>query len=666
MPIDWTALANAFRLPLRSQTSPLALAFQRLGLMLQKRLRAAQNAERMTRLFPVIGFRGDAVRVYVDRSQHGSLTGPPGSSPSLSSSGRAFVSGLGVVPNAVRESTLIMRLMGALVNFVHQVEAAVNRSVPPTPDIFDPRHRTGMDIFGAAGLLVWGTATGLRQIHTLTRGLRAWKTLEDAPERARLQRSIDRIAPGVRPAAASRETAAGGAASSAESELSLAEKLDVYTHYLLGSVLALPLLGDWLERALRAVDIRLRLMIVSGMGRVVTFLFGMRRSIANLIGVTLPEYARQAFGIALIMARNIIETLDILVIAVTVIGDYLRDSFGLFFRRLSFVVNLVIDIFNGLVGLFRSFMNFDLMTIILPVLGLPSFLIGTAPSLTIGDLVEAGLQGGIILARGQLETWLATAELAVYGMILPGNLRRRILDKIAQVRAVVRAAVVPMAPLPPPPRSPVLPTFPNLYDLAFGGPQTADLFNALRTSRERLAVEVPALFQSGAEALADASILFHRRALAEAQVGSVEQYRTLSEQAVEMADTVFGSQVRQAQGRLDTQRPDAVAGAFERWLINSGFETVGQAIPMYVDHLMRFWRQQTSETPAEDGGPLPTSPHILERHRRVGTVRTNRMTLRIPAAPLDDGLAEQIAAGFRQAVADAYASGVRQLANEAG
>jgi hypothetical protein len=109
--------------------------------------------------------------------------------------------------------------------------------------------------------------------------------------------------------------------------------------------------------------------------------------------------------------------------------------------------------------------------------------------------------------------------------------------------------------------------------------------------------------------------------------------------------------------------PDPLAQAFERWIVHGGFYLVGAAIPQYVRTMFSYWQAQVTPQSAEPPAagevipPHPTSPHILARRARLGRVQMQRLTIRAPVRALDEGLTVDIALSFREAIAQAYATG---------
>src|SRR6187455_3252168 len=130
MPIslDFEALAAPFRAPIGLQLRTITEVFERLGKFLKKRAEGAEALERATRAFPILRFYDGALAAWIDRSQRGALTpGVPEPSfwDALAASGRAFVAGLGRIPQAAREEWLLPGLIATLGAAVRAIEDSV-------------------------------------------------------------------------------------------------------------------------------------------------------------------------------------------------------------------------------------------------------------------------------------------------------------------------------------------------------------------------------------------------------------------------------------------------------------------------------------------------------------------------------------------------------------
>jgi hypothetical protein len=649
MPIDFAAIAAGFRPAFRSQTEPVAAALVRLGRWISARFERVQALDRATQEFPIVRFYNEALTAYVDRSQHGSLGRASPVEPTLSSSGRAFVAGVARTGTAISESLLLPRLLGLVQSFLNLVVASLDRFSRATPQMFDPRRRTASDLFGEVGLLYRAIATSTRQVQTFTRGvdtvLRTFRSQESTPAPA----------PG----------AAAGGAQPAPPTPDLPTRLDGVARNILGAVLALTLLPVWLMRILTAVDTALRSRVVTTFTNIQNRLFRMRRALIDFVAKDLMEMLREAFVLVTVMLRQVILDFGFFTRFAILYGHELLSSIHNFLARVSGLINIVIDVIQAIRDAIRAILEFNLTPILLAPLGVPGWLLSqyAAPDFTVADLLNVAADVGIVSTRAALEGWLNTVETLTFPASL---LLRRQLNAI---REILRATLRPLERLPAPPSPPSLAgvRFPNLFD-AFFGPGASDFFRALRSARDRLLTDIPTILNSVRAFLRDVSRLFGRAAAGAANLGSLERYQTIAERAGRLADTVYGDQVTDLRRRIAERRPDAFAQAFEGWLIHGGFNLVGEVIPLYVDHMFRYWQTQVAPEEAEpatgQAAPsTPTSPHILARRARLGRVQMERLTIRAPARLLDDALVATIAGSFRGAVAQAYASGERTLAS---
>ncbi|WP_404370560.1 hypothetical protein ACIHQR_10575 [Corallococcus coralloides] len=663
MPISWDLIAALFRTPLRMQTLDITRGLERLERWLEARVKGAEALELSSRGYPIIGFYNGALTVHVDEVQRGALHRPPerGVGATLAASGQAFASGLGRVGQAVTEEGLLPGLIERLVNVVDLIATSMDRSIPARPGMFDVSARTGSDLFGQVGLL----------FHTVTRSTGGLLALAGDLGEAR-----NLLGPASSAAAATPE---GPAAS-------LPELLDQGSRWILGGILILPILPTWVGQLARAGNVFLRNLLLQTFQGVETRIFGLRRQIFDVFSRELPELIVSSLRMVVGVWSVVELHWRFYVQVAAAYGADLISHVTTFLSGLQAFLNYWIGVVNGISAAIEGVLDTDLApyiaVVVLGPLGLALGGLGALPTFTVRDAIGLGASA----ARNAFRLWLTlqigTAELALRGAGLAtrafrylggplgwwlGPKATRGVDaarfRVGAARRLVWRLFAGAQDLPAETAVPfTLPaSFPNVFD-AFFGPGAPDLRATLTGARSSLEEGVRGILGGGVALLTDLSTTFERSTASAATMGSPARWRRIATGATSLADIALGDQIGELESRVRERREDPVAAAFEGWLTRGGFHVVGAAIPLYVEEMDRFWREQSAEGHELTEPLTATSPHKLVRRAALGRVRVPGITVTAPARPPGADLANEVATQLKTAIEQSYVTGRERLA----
>ncbi len=649
--LDFEQITAPFRVPVAKELRILSAALKSVGLRLAKRVRQAEALERATRGFPRIRFYNGAVTCWIDRAQHGLLR-PPGPSPrfvdGLRAGGRRFVAGLTRPAESVREELLLPRMLGTVTDVIDAILSSIERFARPTPSMFDPRARRASDVFGQLALLSRTLIGNRGQLERLG---------------AEFRRNAGLFA---RPPA--RTTPSGGAGSAGEGAAvpaeigdTLPEALNRYTRYIMGGILILPILPQYLSVLGRAVTLAIKLWVLNLFERTVRGIFTLRQRVIVGLFEGLSHLVSRAMDF--IQAAQFVILLNL--------NYYLRFGIHYGWQLLSNVSRFAADLsrmlrfwtllIEGFRSLLEELMNFDLIgfagRIIAKMLpaGVRGYFLGALPTLTIGQVVDFAADRARRLVREQLALLQDVVDIVL--LPLPESWARPIRRKVHLFRQAVDPLLRPMRRwslerLPIPYRAI---NFPNLFNTLFGS-GLANLQRTLRDLGTGLQTSVREILGAGVDMLNATSAVFGRAALEAAGLGDAERYRTLARRGRRLAGFLFEDQLEVLRERLRRPPPELVR-AFESALIHEGFNALGAAIPLYVGQMRRYWQEQVDEGVELTIDVTPVSRHKLARRTQLTRVRTRNLVIRAPSRPMNDALAGEVASAFRTAVGEAYQSG---------
>lgn len=642
MPIDFAAIVATFGPQLADQTHPLPVLFDRLGDAVKTLVERSERAERATRAYPIFRYRDGALAVHVDLLGAAPLAaaGPPlGFVSGLEAGGRRFLAGLGWTGTAVRQELALPRLLGVAAAAVGAVVASIDRFRRPGPSMFDDRARRLSDVFG---LLVLG-------YNSLLGSDARSQLLGAARGAAGLYETVERLSPPGAPSAPTGRAAVD----------LLVERADRLGEGLLAAVVLLPVLGETLAALLHDGALVAKRLILTELARLEAEVHGLRRAaIEGLVdAIGLGQLAQDW----LVAARTVV--LVDLAVATVVLPSLARsflDGLSAFAHGVVAWGTWLADLAEKLRAAIDAIMSFDLVGAVLR-LALPGWLVSRlpVPRVTVDDLVSFLLGTGAAGVKRSLEVFFDGAlRLINAADHLPGV---DLNDFYWRVDALAKAfdIVLTRTPLPPPdPAPPPLAGFPDVYDAFLGGGRDASLVASVDAFGLEARGGLRSALGGAATMLDRLGTTFAAGADQAATLGSAAVLRELASDSAAFAERVFGPEADRL--RAAAGGPDGLAVAFEQAVANGGFALVGGAIPVYVDEMRQFW--ETRRPPER----LPTSPHILARHGRLGGVRVPRLTVRAAGRTPDAALASLVAARLHDAVDEAYAGGRRQFDRLAG
>jgi hypothetical protein len=642
--------------------------------------------EQRSRSFPVFYFLNDALTLWIERGQHGSLVDlhpDPGLGQAFVSGGRRFLQGLGRTTEAVDEALLLPRLLDSVNRVLGRIADSVERFTAPRLDrnLFNPEGRTVFDILGQVALL-GGTVLG---------GLRTFQRIRDdvAEARERLRRAFPPGGGGGGGAT----SAPGGGGGGLGTELP--DALEEVSRWLLGGALFLMAAPAYLEHLIGAGALRLRTQVLGSLSGIERSIFQLRTDVMNAARQHLPVLLVQGLSFLLTAEDLVLSNLRLYSRFAVLYGDEVLGQSVSFLDQTTAYINDWIDTVRLVDRVTSAIWDTDLLPVILIYLGLPAavpveMLLHQAGlvTFTLGDLIDTQRA----MARASLTVFLGLIEgaLAVGSGVEAAGRRAQDLDptvliprlwhgrpifpahpntlaavrgRVRALRQVVGIALRPMIPLPAEVARPSWPrTFPNLADTLFpgGGAELQAFF-----AQAGLAVRgvVGSIFRTGQDTLLHLAATAEGLSADARTLGSAAQYAQQDAFAGRMARLVFGPQVTAAELQRRVARPaDPLALAFEDHVRRAGFDLAGGVLWGFVVEMLAAWDERAAEGGGASARITPTSPHILARHARVGRAQMQTLTLRAPGHPMDRALARQIAEEFGRQVTAAYDAAQVELA----
>lgn len=680
MALELQRIADAFQPRVKAELKDIGAAFLRLGRWLSDRLDEARPVEQRSRSFPIFSFRNDALTLWIEPSQHGSLADlhpDPGLGAAFASGGRRFLRGLGRTTEAVDEALLLPRLLDSVNRVLGRIADSVVRFTAPSLDrsLFNPEGRTVFDLFGQVALL-GGTVLG---------GLRTFQRIRDDVAEAR-----DRLRRAFPDSGSSSSTGTGGGnAMGAE----LPDALEEVSRWLLGGALFLMAAPGYLEHLIGAGGLRLRTQVLGALSGIERSIFQLRTDVMTSVRQHLPVLLVQGLSFLLTAEDLVMSNLRLYSRFAVLYGDEVLGQSVSFLDQTTAYINDWIDTVRLVDRVASAIWDTDLLPVILIYLGLP----GAVPiemllhqaglvTFTLGDLIDAQRA----TARAALTVFLGLVEgaLAVGSGVEAAGRRAQDLDprnlipriwhgrpifpshpntlaavrgRVTALRQVVGIALRPMIPLPPEVARPSWPrTFPNLADTLFpgGGAELQAFF-----AQAGLAVRgvVGSIFRTGQDTLLHLSATATGLSADARTLGSAAQVAQQDAFAARMARLVFGPQITELQRRA-AGPADPLALAFEQHVRSAGFDLAGGVLWGFVVEMLEAWDRRAEEGGGASQRITPTSPHILARHARVGRAQMQALTLRAPGHSMDRALARRIADEFGRQVSAAYDAAQVELA----
>jgi hypothetical protein len=166
------------------------------------------------------------------------------------------------------------------------------------------------------------------------------------------------------------------------------------------------------------------------------------------------------------------------------------------------------------------------------------------------------------------------------------------------------------------------------------------------------------IFTAAGTALTETARTFSEASAAAAARRPLALMRRLAGDPEALLQSLFGDQETAAK---EPSSLAPVGRAFEGWLLQGGFDTIGRVAAGYLKFVLDEWLLHVAEnrdTPVE---VTPTSPKLLLQRAVLGRVHVPELRIVARGNPLGRPLAERIAAEFRSAVRQAYRTGGERL-----
>lgn len=638
MPIDWDMLARAFRAPMKSQTRDLTLLFARLAKWLAGRVKQAEQLERASRGFPIIRFRDEALTMWVHDEQRHACQEPPSFIESVKSSGRHFVDGIVHVKTAVDEANLLTDLVASLAGAVGAISASVDKFAVPRADLFDPSKKTAGDIFGIAALGFRVIVEGLKQIEGA-----AWDV-------SRVKLAVGALA----------SKKPGGP----RLEADLGETLEELGRSMVGAMLLLPVLGEWIGMVLRAARLMVEREVMKLFSSVEKAVYELRGEILAIFFTELPEFLRYAAYNLPIADDIVTSNVDFLFKFVATYLSVLLNEVIKFTSQLAVFMNYWIVWIADVLATIEKVADFNLTPFIAGFLG--GVLGGLAgyfilPRFTIRDLVETGgvhfklaIVAGLKAARAALKAGTVAGGPLMWWWDPTEGVREKLklIEEIAR-KGLRRFDKIPME---------VAETSPIAHMVDVSGTIKADaatLRADMTARRGTLVTQVENVFVVAIDALTALQRSFDDEAAAAVRIGLPQGFWAIAAQAESHAQDVFGEDLAKLRAKPTS---DVMSQALEDWIIADGYKTLQRALPLYLEEMDRFWRERAGTHREQSALVMPTSAHILAKRKvRLARVQLKEMAIKVRSDEVGQDLADAIASRFQQEVTKAYLEGRKQL-----
>ena len=607
MPIDFAKIVAMFQGPMDYQMKLITKTFERLAKWLDKKVKQTEELERSTRQFPRIDFYNEALTIWIDRSQHRllvSATAPPGPwYSSFTRGGAAFLRGIKRVETAVREELAIPMSLGPIAGALSAISDSFDRWSEPSRKLFETEGKNIFDIFGELGLF--------------------FRAIPSSNEQIRKFLFSPLVTFFLKP-----------------STIDWPVMLHQAIGYIVAGLLLLPLAVRWLAAAVPAFSRAVKFRVLELFRHVQDLAFDFREKALQWLVRTVMKQARNAWAFANAFMKILSDQVAFYIKFVAAYGAWLLINLRHFLEDLVDLFNSWIDTVRDIQSALKSVLDFEINSLAGP---LGKYL----PKITVDDLVSAAIDN----ARSELLQQLTDALDSAEG----------VADFIGQESWVVRIQAlkeifgIALTPTAPMVGEPMLPTlthpFPDLSSLLGTG-----LGAAIRKHGREVAAGITEVLQSGADILAGVGDAFSKAGAQAAYIDSPARFQKIFDDSAASAKFLTQADREAALKRLG--KADALATAFEQVLIHGGFDIVGDCISLYVRAMRDHWEQKVN---APKAPPKPTSPHILQKHKRLGRVHMPAITVKARGFPLGDSLIIQIAGRFQTAVEEAYSKGLARL-----
>jgi len=665
MPIslDFPEITDAFRKFLLLPARQIAHLFESVSRWLAKRVMAADMLEQASRALPIVDFEGDAVAGWLDPMQARGLAPEataPGLAERLKAGGRRFLDGVwGNLKTLVEQELILPRLFIVLADAVAAIETSVQRFTQQndkTPDLLfghagfgakESARRSAGDLWGEAALAYRAIAASLDQFAAFKTSLERAKAIVNAP------------VPGeTTPESAPTRADSAGAAISAP-ETSLADSLENYGRYLLAGVLALPALPAFAASFWNAVSVRIKAATLEKLAGCEASLNRLRQRAIAFFFTDLYLMVHKAASYCFAAQKALSANLRFFGEAALAYGELIADALRTWLKDIGDLLNKYIGYLNFIFSVFRFLLDFDVGHVIVVSLSAAfgpaaaATLVATMPPLTVGDLLEMGVDGARNSARAAL--WTCVKAIQLYVGAHPLTSDSFLSERFDALPGIVSKGLkkYPGLGKGPAVNWPGSAAFPDLFGTFFAPGLGAfrDSVNALGATTAQSLRDMPGVASVALKISADE---FDAAAEGAGQALVSRGMGAIAAAADRQSGAAFGADLEQLSKKIAAAKPDPVAENFERWLAFGGFALLTDAIPAYFAAARDFWRERQKRGEEAAVRIDKTSPHILARRAMLARAVVGKIRVDATGRPVDRSLAEAIAERFRAAAQQAY------------
>lgn len=624
---------------------------------LRLRVPAAERLDEKTRDFPILRYYNTALTAMVTEMQFGSLLDAP-----VMSVGDHVERALEKwnVKRNVDEQKRSAELPGEALQTIDEIATGILRSLlkfeTVDKDSWDPKKRTAVDLIGLAGL-AWTTVGGNREgiYQAIKRTTEALGIPANDNWRGR-----------------------------APPKLPLEMRIDQLTRYVVAGLLVIPALSRILRQTGKDALTLVRYRALAKFEEYERKFQGYRKRMF----VAFYNGIAAVVEVSIYLILRVGQLITDYVGAFANIGtDYVKGlASGLaeFTKQLPDLWKGIIDVINQVVGYVGAITQIDIGEVLhnaLETVGVviewfthmyydddnspPAYGAPAQFSVTVGQLVLK--EGPGVKANEQLE--IATTRLAYAVHNTPGTwplLHKAALHKwggihidntIFGLERVIAALNLPRDSGGPQEKLKL--DFGKQVDISATiikplGIKLNDAIGKLGTAADSAVGDV---FTAAQGRLDGTAATFHKAAQAAAAWGPKGFVAKMVGDADAFLKKLFGDQ--SPEGRKTGM--EALALAFATWM-QGGFDTIALVADRYVRFMLDEWAEQIGKNEDLPLQVTPTSPKKLLERAELGRVHMPRLRIHAINSVINEPLANQVAGEFKEAIEEAYRSGLGRLA----
>lgn len=660
----WNIAAAQYTAQVGRWLDEIARSTLLLEIWLRKRIDEAERLDRMSARFPVFRFYNTALTARVTDVQFGALL-----TQSVMGVGSHLERSLGQwdIPRDVRNQAGSAKLPSDALRVVEEMADAILDSLrlfqKPEAKMFNPRDRTATDLIGLAAMAFRLIGSNRDRLFEAAKNLHGILT--------GASRSVRTDASG-----------SGNAAVAAPpAPLTLVMRIEELSRNVGGALLVIPALSEMFQRiGVDALTV-LRYRLLEELERIEALAYGYRRrlfiALRNGISVFAEAGLQLLARIGGFAAGYFSAFTKIGVAFLQGVTDGVRIFVGQldkFWRGVKDMIDKLVAFGDAVVAIdVGETLHLALVTIedAIDFIDFNFYAVDESPTpynapdqfpVTVREFIMR--EGAGVRATEQLNLGVLRLTQAVRGasMTMSSALLYKIKgvhihNIVTSLNMITKALALPIAPTP---------SQATLKLDTTGGPDlVAEVITPLRHGLSRAVSDLGNAAEDGVDQIivaAATALDKTARTFSEASTAAASKRPTaligqLSGNTDALLETLFGDQKKKSE----ETGLEPVAAAFESWLLQGGFDTVGRAASGYILFMLDQWLVHVAEnrdTPVEVNA---TSPKRLLERAELGWVHIP--TLRIVASgnTLSRPLADRVVNEFETAVIGAYQAGLTRL-----